>query len=97
MKGLPAVTELEDEPHVTVTMIGCGATVTLAEPEAVTPFESVTLKLSVKVPFAGCVTENDPVPEYGAVPPVAETVQVKGLPVVIAELADPQVTVTTRG
>jgi len=96
LNGLPdvgAAVELQD----TVTINGCGTTVTLAEPEAVTPFASVTLKDSVKVPFTGSVTLKVPVPEYGPVPPVADTVQLNGLPAVIAAEVDPQVTVTIRG
>jgi len=68
--------------------------VTLAEPEAVMWFASVTLKLSVKVPLTGWVTENVSVPVYGPVPPVAETVQLNGLPAVCPI---PQLTVTTSG
>ena len=67
---------------------------TLAEPDAVTPLASVTLKVSVNVPLTGWVTENVPTFPYGPVPPVAETVQPKGLPAVAPEA---QVTVTTRG
>src|SRR2546425_6875080 len=75
--------------------MGCAPIVTLAEPEAVAPLVSVTLKLSVKTPFTGCVTLLVPIPVYGVVPPVAETVQLKGLPAVRPDVG--QVTVTTRG
>ena len=67
---------------------------TLAEPEALTPLASVTLKLSANVPLTGSFTVKVPVPEYGEVPPVAETVQLNGLPAVAPES---QVTVTTSG
>jgi hypothetical protein len=69
--------------------------VTLVDPDAVTPLASVTTNFSVNEPFTGCVTENDPVPEYGDVPPVADTVQLNGLPAVTPD--DGQVTVTTSG
>ena|SRR2546425_6105881 len=59
--GLPAVTP--ELGQTTVTTSGCGAIVTLAEPEAVMPFASVTLYLSVKVPLTGSVTDWLPVPE----------------------------------
>jgi len=67
---------------------------TLVEPDWVTPFASVTLKVSGNVPLVGCVTLKVPVPVYGPVPPVAETVHVNGLPAVIGE---EHVTVATRG
>ena len=70
---------------------------TLAEPDAVTPLASVTLNDSVKAPLTCSVSVNVPVPEYGPVPPVAETIQLNGLPAVMAALAEPQVTVTTSG
>ena len=91
--GLPAVNP--EVGHVTVTTSGWGAIVTLAEPEAVIPLASVTLNVSVNVPLTGCVTLKVPVPEYGVVPPVAETVQLKGLPAVRPDVG--QVTVTTSG
>ena len=75
--------------------IGWAATVTVAEPEAITPLPSVTLNVSVKLPFTDSVLDIVPVPVYGAVPPVAETVQVNGLPAVIP--VDGHVAVTTRG
>ncbi len=92
MKGLPAV--LPDW-HVTLTISGCADTVTVAVPEAVAPFASCTLNLSVKLPLTGWVTLKVPVPEYGPVPPVAETVQLKGLPAVTPDAG--HVTVTTSG
>jgi hypothetical protein len=91
-KGLPAVRP--EVGHVTVTTIGWGATVTVADPDAVMVLESVTLNPSLKVPLTGCVTLNVPVPVYGVVPPVAETVQLNGLP---AAAAESHVTVTTSG
>ena len=93
LNGLPAV--MPDVGHVTVTTSGCAETVTDAEPVAEWPFESVTLKLTVYVPLAGLVMLKVPVPVYGDVPPVALTVQLKGLPAVRPE--DGHVTVTTRG
>ncbi len=62
-KGLPAVNP--DVGHVTVTTSGCGAIVTLADPDAETWLASVTEKVSVKVPFTASVTDLVPVPEYG--------------------------------
>jgi hypothetical protein len=92
LNGLPAVNP--EVGHVTVTTIGCGATVTLAETDMVTPLASVTENFSVKVPLTGSVTVKLPVPVYGAVPPVADTVQLNGLPAVAPEL---HATVTTKG
>ena len=91
--GLPAVIP---ELQVTVTTKGCGATLTMADPVAVAPFASVTLNDSVNWPFTGCVTENVPVPEYGCVPPVAETSQLNGFPAVSLP-GMWHVTVTTNG
>ena len=68
---------------------------TLTVPEIVAALLSVTLNVSVNVPFTASVFEMLPVPVYGAVPPVAETVQVNGLPAVIP--VDGHVAVTTRG
>ncbi len=51
---------------------GWAATVTVAEPEGVTPLASVTL-VSVLVPFTPSVRLKVPVPVYGAVPQVANT------------------------
>jgi hypothetical protein len=53
------------------------------------------VKLWVKVPFVGRVTEIDPVPVYGEVPPVADTAQLNGLPAVRPLFG--QSTVTTNG
>jgi len=50
---------------------------------------------SVLVPLVVSVLEMVPVPVYGAVPPLAETVQLKALPVVTPEVG--QDTVTMRG
>ena len=71
-----------------------------------TPLLSVAVALTTKVPFAAyVVVKLAPVPVVGlppgadqekvngAVPPVAEALQVTGLPAV----AEPQVTVTTIG
>ncbi len=93
LKGLPAVTPLVG--HVTVTTSGWPATLTLADPEALTVFASVTVNDSVLVPFVGSVLEIVPVPVYGAVPPVAVTVQLNGLPAVTPLVG--HVTVTTSG
>src|SRR3989442_8225936 len=80
LNGLPAVRP--EVGHVTATTKGCGATVTLAEADSVTLLASVTLNVSVNVPFTGWVTLKLSVPEYGAVPPVPLTVQLNGLPAV---------------
>src|SRR2546425_3858385 len=80
----------------TVTTRGCGATVTSAEPEAVTPLASVTLNDSVFDPLVCSVREQMSVHEQGADPPVAETVQLNDLPAVTAG-PESHVTVTTRG
>jgi len=93
LKALLAVTP--DVGHVTVTTKGWAATLTVAEFEALTVFESVTVKLSVFVPLVGSVREIVPVPVYGAVPPVADTVQLNSLPAVTPVVG--QETVTTRG
>src|SRR5437867_1818969 len=76
-------------------MSGCAPTVTEAEPIALAWFASVTLNLSVNVPLTGWVIVKEPVPVYGPVPPVADTVQLNGLPAVTPE--DGQTTVTTSG
>jgi len=44
------------------------------------------VKDSVFVPFVGSVLLNVPVPVYGAVPPDAVTVQLKGLPAVTPDV-----------
>jgi len=92
VNALPAVAVVE---HDTVTMTGCATTLTLAVPVAVTPFASVTVNVSVLVPFAGSVLLIVPVPVYGAVPPLAVTVQLNGLPAVTPEVGHDAV--TTRG
>ena len=48
---LPAVSP--EVGHETVTSMGCGAIATVAEPEAETWFESVTLNVSWKLPLTG--------------------------------------------
>jgi len=53
---------------------------TVADPEAVTPLPSVTLKVSVLGPLVVSVLLKLPVPVYGCVPPVAVTVQSKAWP-----------------
>jgi len=68
---------------------------TVADPEALWLLASVTVKDSVLDPFVASVREIDPTPVYGAVPPDAETVQLKGLPAVNPE--DGHETVTVRG
>ena len=57
------------------------------------PLASVTLNVSVFVPLVVSVLLSVPVPVYGPVQPVADTVQLKGLPVVTPLVG--QVTVTT--
>src|SRR6266699_1514838 len=49
MKGLPAVRP--DAGQLTLTIKGCPVIVTLAEPTALAPLASVTVKDSVKVPL----------------------------------------------
>ena len=68
---------------------------TLAKPEALAPFPSVTVNNSGKEPFIGSVRLMIPVPVYGVVPPLALTVQVKALPAVTPLVG--QFTVTVRG
>jgi len=93
LNGLPAVTP--EVGHETVTNAGWPATVTVAEPDAVTLLASVTLNVSVLVPFVFSVLEKVPVPVYGPVSPDAVTVQLNGLPTVTPDVG--QVTVTTSG
>src|SRR5262249_42102973 len=93
LNGLPAVRP--DVGQETVTTSGCAVIVTDAEPVAVAPFASVTLKLWVNVPLTGRVTLKVPVPVYGDVPPEADTVQLNGLVAVSPDVG--QVTMTTRG
>jgi len=64
---LPAVPV---DGQLAVSIRGCAETVTVAEPDAITLFASLTLNDSVNVPLIGCVTLNVPVPVYGPVPPV---------------------------
>ncbi len=97
--GFPA----DAEPHVTVTIMGWPVTVTEAEPWPVAPDVSVAVAVTVSEPLAEYVVVKlapDPVDGLppGAdhvnvnelVPPVAEALQVTGLPAV----AVPHVTVT---
>jgi hypothetical protein len=74
---------------------GCGAMVTVSEPLAETPLASVTVKVTVYVPLTGKLADREPVPVYGAVPPVAETVQLNGLPAVRPVFG--QSTIATNG
>jgi len=67
---------------------GCEDTLTVADPEADRPFESVIVKISVLRPFTGSVRLKVPVPKYGAVPPFADTAQLNGLPAVNVEAVD---------
>src|SRR6266581_4919723 len=83
--------------QVTDTTNGCGETVIVSDADAVMVFESVTSNDSMNVPLTASVTANVPVPEYGPVPPVAETMQLKGSPAVRGTPSDPQETVTTNG
>ncbi len=53
------------------------------------------MKDSVFEPFVGSVLEIVPVPVYGVVPPVADTVQLKALPAVTPVVGHD--TVTTKG
>ena len=50
------------EEQVTVTVRGWPTTVTVADPEAVTPFPSVTVNVSVFVPLDASVLVKLPVP-----------------------------------
>ena len=68
---------------------------TLAEPEAVAEFASVTVNDSVLLPLVGSVLLIVPVPVYGEVPPEAETVQLNGLPAVTPLVG--HVTLTASG
>jgi len=60
LNGLPAVTP--DVGHDTVTVSGCAATLTLAEPLALAALASVAVKDSVLTPFVGSVLLSVPVP-----------------------------------
>ena len=78
-----------------VATIGCPPTDTVAELEALTVLASVTVNDSTLFPFVVSVRLKVPVPVYGALPPVADTVQLNGLPVVTPLVGHD--TVTTRG
>src|SRR5712691_4724086 len=91
LNGLPAVTP--DVGQLTVATRVWPATLTVADPEAVTLLASVTLNVSVFVPFVFSVLEKVPVPVYGLVSPDAATVQLNGFPTVTPDVG--QVTVTT--
>src|SRR5437867_4808156 len=93
VNGLPAVTPLDGQ--VAVTTKGWGATVTVADPTAPTVLASTTVKVSTFNPLRSSVRLNTPVPTYGAVPPMASTVQSKGSPAAIPLVG--QVTDTPRG
>ena len=80
--------------HDTVSESGWGATVTVADPVAVTPLASETLKFSVLTPLAGSVRLIVPVPVYGPVSPEAETSQLNGLPAVTPLVGHATVTVS---
>jgi len=67
---------------VKLAVIGWAATLTVAEPEALTVFASVTVNVSVLEPLTASVRLKVPVPVYGAEPPLAVTVQLNGLPAV---------------
>src|SRR3989442_1403719 len=99
VNGLPAVIcpVGTDGPQVTATVKGCWITVTVVVAIALLPLASWTVNDSVKVPFTGSVTVKVPVPWYGEVPPVADTLHWNGLPAVIAADEEPQWTVTTNG
>ncbi len=92
LNGLPTVTP--DVGQETVTTNGLPWTLTVAEPDALTAFASVTVNDSVFVPLVGSVLLIVPVPVYGADPPVAVTVQLNGTPAVAVPGQD---TVTTSG
>src|SRR2546425_12564142 len=66
--------------HVTVTTSGRPVILMVAEPDIVTPLASVTLKLSILLPFVLSDRLKVPVPVYGPVSPEASTVQSNGLP-----------------
>ena len=90
-KGFPTVAV---EGHVTVTTNGVPWTDTLADPDAVTVFASVTLNDSVLMPLVVSVIAKLPVPVYGRVPPAAVTSHENVTPGV--DVAG-QATVTTKG
>src|SRR2546425_10372427 len=66
--------------HVTVTTSGRPVILMVAEPDIVTPLASVTLKLSILLPFVLSDRLKVPVPVYGPVSPEASTVQSKESP-----------------
>src|SRR6266581_7254519 len=74
---------------------GWSAMLTVAEPEADCPLESVTRNSSSYEPLLGSVTGSVPLPEYGPVPPVAQTLQSKVTVAIRPD--DGQVTLTTIG
>src|SRR5436309_12599261 len=80
--------------HVTVTTSGRPVILMVAEPDIVTPLASVTLKLSILLPFVLSDRLKVPVPVYGPVSPEASTVQSKDSPTIAVA---GHVTVTTRG
>src|SRR3989442_6354739 len=80
--------------HVTVTTSGRPVILMVAEPDIVTPLASVTLKLSILLPFVLSDRLKVPVPEDGPVSPEASTVQAKDSPTIAVAW---HVTVTTRG
>jgi len=95
LKGLPVVATEFGEPQVTVTTKGCEPTLTTADPTVDTPFESETWNDSVRVPLTGSAIVKLPMPEYGAVPPVADTVHPNGFPAVTP--TEGHETLATRG
>src|SRR5262249_35027284 len=85
-----------------IAMSSCsGLTTIVAEEATDTPFESVTMKLSILTPFTTSVIVDVPVPEYGAVPPDAATSQSKAIPIaavsgqVTVTISDVPATLTT--
>ena len=90
MNATPAVAFVGQD---TVTASGCAKMVTLADPEALAVLASVTVNDSVFVPFEASVLMNVPVPLYGVLPPVADTVQINGLPIVTPIVGHKTVTV----
>src|SRR5215467_1912437 len=92
VKGLPAVSPVAGQ--LTVTTSGWPPMVTLALALALAPAPSVTVKDSVNDPLTASVRLIVPVPVYGVVPPVAVTVQSKGLPAVRPEVGQDAVTMS---
>src|SRR5437867_4401278 len=93
VKGLPVVSS--EVGQVTVATSGCEFTLTVAVPDAVPLLASVTVNNSVFAPLVASVRLNEPVPLYGAVPPLASTVHLNGFPTVTSMLG--HVAVTIRG